>query len=64
MATHVMSHDPIPHLPAANKDTGDSDGNADEAQAEVHRNDKRRVLCFLNQQPGAGVGIRNNNSVP
>ena len=51
-------------FPAADKDTGDGNGNVDEAQAEVHRDDKRRFLCFLNQQPGADVGIRNNSSVP
>lgn len=57
-------HKPNLQLSAFDKDIGDGDGNVDEAQAEVHGDDKRRVLCFLKQQPGADVGIRNNSSVP
>ena len=59
----VLAMTPNLSLPATDQNVGDGDGNADKTQAKVHRDDKRRVLCFLNQQPGANVGIR-NNSVP
>ena len=47
----------------ADQDPCHCDRDALEAQAEVHRDDKRRVLCLFNQPPNADVGIR-NNSVP